>query len=263
MKTIKTNDGVSLAYSDEGTGKPVVFVPGYSISRHSWSMQKQAFLDQGYRVITLDRRNHGASDRPSFGQRMSRHGKDLHDFITGLELEDVLLIGNSMGASTIFAYVSLFGDDQLSGIVDIDQTPKMINDANWEYGMYSINRESAATFFDAPLPGPLYKLVDPGFLMELAKETADLPAFDLETTKPLLLDHAHADWLDILPLIDVPVLFIAGRNSPFWPCEHAAASAALCKNGQAVVIEDCGHVVNWEQPAICNEKLLEFAKSIY
>jgi non-heme chloroperoxidase len=262
MKTIKTNDGINLSYSDEGTGQAVIFIGGYGISRHTWSMQTKAFLEQGYRVITLDRRSHGASDNPSFGQRMSRHGKDLGDFIQALDLHDVLLIGNSMGAATIFAYVSLFGDERLRGFAAIDQTPKMINDDTWQNGMYGLTRESIATFFDDPLPNPLYKEVDPNFLMQIARETADLPPFDLVSTKPLLLDHAHADWLDVFPLIEVPVLFIAGRNSPFWPCEHAAVSASLCKNGQAVVIEDCGHAVNWEQPEVCNEKLIEFAESL-
>jgi non-heme chloroperoxidase len=262
MKTIKTNDCVNLAYSDEGTGQPVIFIGGYSISRHTWSMQTKVFLEHGYRVITLDRRSHGDSDRPSFGQRMSRHGKDLNDLIHSLDLNNVLLIGNSMGASTIFAYVSLFGDDRLRGIIGIDQTPKMINDETWQNGMYGLTRESVATFFDAPLPNPLYKQVDPNFLMEMARQTAELPPFDVVATKPLLLDHAHSDWLDVLPLIKVPILFVAGRNSPFWPCEHAAVSASLCQNGHAVIIEDCGHAVNWEQPDLCNEKLIEFANTL-
>lgn len=262
MKAIATNDGVSLAFSDEGTGQPVIFVPGYTISKETWSMQTEVFLNHGYRVISLDRRSHGTSGRPSYGQRMSRHGKDLYDLIHALDLNNVLLIGNSMGASTIFAYVSLFGDDRLRGIVDIDQTPKMMNDETWGFGMYGLTQGSLPEFFDASLPDPLYKPVDTHFLIKVAKETADHPPFDLVTTKPLLLDHALADWLDLLPLINVPILFIAGRNSPMWPCEHATAAAELCKRGQAVIIEECGHVVNWEQPDICNEKLIDFAKAL-
>ncbi|MFD1171765.1 alpha/beta fold hydrolase [Oceanobacillus picturae] len=53
----------------------------------------------------MDRRSQGSSDRPNHGHRMSRHGKDLDDFMKALNLSIVLLIGQSMGASTIWALI--------------------------------------------------------------------------------------------------------------------------------------------------------------
>jgi pimeloyl-ACP methyl ester carboxylesterase len=72
--------------------------------------------------------------------------------------------------------------------------------------------------------------------------------FDHAGTKPLLLDHADADWRETLKKTDVPVLFVAGQESPFWPKQHAAASAALCPRGEAAVVAGAGHAVNWECP---------------
>ena len=43
-------------------------------------------------------------------------------------------------------------------------------------------------------------------------------------TLPLLHDHAHQDWRDVVARVDVPVLMVAGRQSQFWPCEHAEAA---------------------------------------
>ena len=54
----------------------------------------------------------------------------------------------------------------------------------------------------------------------------------------------------------MPVLFVAGRESDFWPCEHAAAAASLAPLGASAVIEKAGHATNIEQPKAFNGGLL-------
>ena len=56
----------------------------------------------------------------------------------------------------------------------------------------------------------------------------------------------------------VPVLFIAGRESEFWPCEHAAAAASLAPKGTSAIIEKAGHATNIEQPKVFDELLGRF-----
>jgi pimeloyl-ACP methyl ester carboxylesterase len=82
--------------------------------------------------------------------------------------------------------------------------------------------------------------------------------FDHQGTKPLLLDHADADWRETIRKTDVPVLFVAGEESPFWPREHAAVSAALCLHGESAVVTGSGHAVNWECPKEFNALMLDF-----
>jgi pimeloyl-ACP methyl ester carboxylesterase len=74
----------------------------------------------------------------------------------------------------------------------------------------------------------------------------------------LLNDHAVQDWRDVIARLDVPSLFVAGRDSELWPCEHAEASASLNGLAASAVIENCGHAANIEQPDRFNELLLEF-----
>lgn len=82
MPTISTDDGVSLAYDDEGTGVPVVLIAGFKAPRTSWLFQREALLAAGYRVIALDRRSHGDSSAgPAGSNPMARHGQDLHRFL--------------------------------------------------------------------------------------------------------------------------------------------------------------------------------------
>lgn len=121
MPTILTNDGVTLHYTDDGDGEAVVLIAGFTASAETWELQRAALLSAGFRVLGFDRRSHGTSDSPAWGQRMSRHGKDVRDFLDAAGPERVVLVGGSMGASTIWAYCDLFGADRLRGVATIDQ----------------------------------------------------------------------------------------------------------------------------------------------
>jgi pimeloyl-ACP methyl ester carboxylesterase len=258
--TFTTTDGVVLSYLDQGppSAPCVVLIAGYGAPATSWVLQWKPLLKAGYRVVSFDRRSHGRSQHPKDGHTMKRHAEDLNELLNLLNADKPLLVGQSMGASSILAYIEQFGDERIGAIVNIDQTPKMVNDASWSLGMYGLTPETLDTFFNDPIPDPVYAKLSVKTQITLLKSMLGQPKFNTEGTKPLLLDHAAADWRDALRKTSVPVLFIAGANSPFWPCEHAKESAALCKNGESVVIPECGHAVNWERVDACNAVLSEF-----
>jgi pimeloyl-ACP methyl ester carboxylesterase len=262
MEFFTTDDTVKLGYLDRGRGLPVILIAGYSAPAVSWYDQEKVLLEHGYRVIGFDRRSHGSSENPSFGQDMATQGKDIEALIRHLKLDKVFLIGQSQGASSIWAYISQFGTANLYGVISVDQTPKMINDADWSYGMRGLNVQTRPTFFDKPLPKPNNKPVNKKILLMLLWRGWRYLKFDHEGTKPLLFDHADADWRETIKNTDVPVLFVAGAESPFWPNEHATASAALCSKGEAAVIANSGHAVNWECPKEFDEIMLDFLSRV-
>ena len=57
------------------------------------------------------------------------------------------MVGASMGASTIWAYIDLFGTVDLLGVVTVDQTPKMSNEHGWTNGSYGYGANNLGTFF--------------------------------------------------------------------------------------------------------------------
>ncbi len=63
-KTFKSFDQVSIAYTDEGNGSPVLLIHGFISSGVSWSQTqlKKDLLEKGYRVIIPDLRGNGNSD---------------------------------------------------------------------------------------------------------------------------------------------------------------------------------------------------------
>ena len=56
----------------------------------------------------------------------------------------------------------------------------------------------------------------------------------------------------------LPVLFVAGQDSEFWPASPAAACAVLAPMGDSIVLAADGHAANIEQPKAFNEALLGF-----
>ena len=76
------------------------------------------------------------SSRVDYGLNMERLALDLKEFIDYLDLQDIVLVGWSMGTSIIFEYINIFGEDNLSKICIIDKGPKVLNDNNWNLGLY-------------------------------------------------------------------------------------------------------------------------------
>lgn len=261
--TFTTSDGVTLAYFELGSGeRTALFLAGYGAPAISWCLQMRALARAGIRCIALDRRCHGLSEVTPKGMDMLTHGRDVHELIEHLGLSGVILVGQSQGANTAWSYVSQFGTGALAAVVAVDQTPKMINEGDWRLGMYGLTPETRPTYFDAPLDKPNRKPIDPRIIAYLLLHGRGYPKFDMALTRPLLLDHADADWRGAIASCEVPALFIAGSESPFWPSAHAGAMAALAPKGSAWVVIGSGHAVNWECPGEFNAVLLNFIRGL-
>jgi non-heme chloroperoxidase len=82
-----------------GLGRPVLLIHAWPLSGRAVSPQVTALHDTGYRVITYDRRGFGRSDKPLNGYAYDDLAEDLHALINALELDDITLVGFSMGAA--------------------------------------------------------------------------------------------------------------------------------------------------------------------
>jgi pimeloyl-ACP methyl ester carboxylesterase len=264
MPTYRTTDDVTLAYTDQGEGRAVVLVHGFTAPASAWALTVDALLARGYRAITLDRRAHGESETPAHGQRMARHGRDIGELLEHLDLEDAVVVGASMGGNSIWAYVDQFGPARLRGAVIVDQTPKMLNADGWALGFYGYDRTNAGTLFAEGVPDTgRGRTVDRSAaqMLRLVERLGAPPAFRDPTapeTLPLLADHALQDWRDVVRRFPLPLLMLAGRQSQVWPWEHAEAAVAGSPRGRALVIEDAGHAISFDQPDRFNEALVQF-----
>ncbi len=90
-------------------GQPVVLIHGYPLDGHSWEKQSAALLEAGYRVITYDRRGFGQSSQPTTGYDYDTFAADLNVVLETLDLQDVVLVGFSMGTGEVGRYVGTYG----------------------------------------------------------------------------------------------------------------------------------------------------------
>ena len=171
--------------------------------------------------------------------------------------------GSRLGGNAVWALLSAGRSAGIRDIVIVDQTPKMLNSADWEYGFYGYDSSNADTLFATGIPNPGRHTLRSKGPVRIARL---LKGMDLKAAKAgftpaelaLLNDHAKADWRPVIAAVEVPVLFIAGRESEVWPCEHAAAAASLTPMGTSAIIEKAGHITNLEQPRVFDELLGRF-----
>ncbi|MEB3370543.1 alpha/beta fold hydrolase [Saccharopolyspora mangrovi] len=260
---LTTSDDVTIRYDDEGDGRPVVLASGFSDQSPTWFFQRDALVNAGYRVIRFDHRLHGRSDAPTHGQRMTRLGLDLGELVTALDLRDVVLVGHSMGVSVSLAYFSIAADvwDRVSAFVAIDQSPKIVNEQDWQWGVRGItdaNVYDAAHFRfewfnngrEPEEPEHVRKL--------LASVTPTFEEFPMATVRRLLIDHFVADWRDVLPRIPVPTWVVTGRHSPFYELDGMCWFSETVQNGSLSVFEQSGHNPHLNEYQAFNAQLLEF-----
>ena len=104
MPTFTSFDGLTLGYHDEGDGAPVVLLHGFAADTNLNYVRSGVFdllLDEGYRVIALDSRGHGLSEKPhdpaAYGDDAMR--RDVQALLDELGIERCVIVGYSMGAA--------------------------------------------------------------------------------------------------------------------------------------------------------------------
>lgn len=194
---------------------------------------------------------------------MSRVALDLAELLAALNLRDVVLVGHSMGVSVSLALLSVCPDawERITAFVAVDQSPKIVNDENWQWGLRGITEQNV---FDAA--HFRFEWFDNGREPILPKHVQELldsihPSWDtfpIDKARRLLIDHLVADWRDVVPRIPVPTLVITGRHTPFYELDGMRWFADTVPDGRLIVFEQSGHDPYLNEYSDFNAELLEF-----
>jgi pimeloyl-ACP methyl ester carboxylesterase len=115
--------GISINYQDQGQGQPLILLHGYGASTYSWRYVSPYF-SKSYRVITIDLKGFGLSDKPTDDDySVSDQSKIIYEFIRLHHLENVVLVGHSLGgAVSLLTYCmqSDHGTHHISKLILID-----------------------------------------------------------------------------------------------------------------------------------------------
>jgi non-heme chloroperoxidase len=268
-----TSDGVQLSYIRQGSGRPIVLIHGWSQCAEEFKHQIGP-LSSRYDVIAVDQRSHGESQKVSYGLRISRLCKDLYELLTELDLNNVAVLGHSMGSCVIWCYLDLFGPERLSKVILVDQSPFLMTDPHWTRQEVEDSGavDTPQKVFDtiAALRGReaeqlTRQMVDGMVTRNVTSEARQwMVRCNLKMPRPLagtlLYNLCHTDWRDLVPRIKLPTLIISGRASGI-PWKSQEWIHRQIKGSQFEVFEEAEggqHFMFIENPEKFNRLVMQY-----
>lgn len=261
-------DGTPLWYEERGAGRPLVLLQGLQFpSGYFWQHNIDALAAEN-RVIMVDLRGQGLSGKPIGGHTIAQNAADLADFITALDLQEVLLAGVAFGGLVILDYLKTQGSDRLRALCLCEMTPRLMSADGWEHPTFGDFPEEAArgygdsvradrSVLDGFLHAAFATPLDPATLAEMKGQMFLSPT---GIVADLIDDMVKQDFRDELAHIALPTLLLYGRrNNPVMPGEVGRWMAARIPDAELVELDGGGHSVFWEDPAAFNTALNAFA----
>ncbi len=272
MAFIETQDGTRLFYKDWGAGRPVVLIHGWPLDADMWEHQMPALAEAGFRVIAYDRRGFGRSDQPWTGYDYDTFADDLKAVLDGLDLNDVALVGFSMGGGEIARYMSRHGGARVARAVLVsavtpyllktDDNPDGVDGSVFQGMIDGIRKDRPAflanfakTFFGAGVfhsPVSTEIMTWAGNLAMLASPKA---------TTDCVTAFGTTDFRADMPRFKVPTLVIHGDDDKTVPIAVSGKAAAAAIPGATFrVYEGAPHAVPFTHADRLNGDLLAFLK---
>lgn len=266
----ENSGSVELYYEDHGAGRPVVLIHGYPLSGRAWDRQVPALLDDGYRVITYDRRGFGKSSQPATGYDYDTFAADLRALLTTLDLNDVTLIGHSMGTGEVARYLGRSGSSRITSGVLVSPIPPFLlqtsdNPDGIPGSVFDGFLEAARQDTAAWMKGFLENFYNFDKLRgTLVSDQAYQVSWNLATTASAIAAVAciatwETDFRADLAAIDVPILALHGDDDQVLPVSKTTERLpGFVKDLDIVVIEGGPHALPWTHADQVNSSLRKF-----
>lgn len=263
MGYVAVDNNVRLYVQDVGSGPPVVLVPGLGLDHQVWDRQVRV-LSGRHRVICVDQRGHGLSDKPLGGYEVNRLTLDLGAVLDRLDVQQCALVGWSFGGQVAFklaadrpALVSrlvLVGSNAVrasrSTAFPFGVEPEKLATAlvaAEERDRLRARRETIAGAFARP-PGE-------DTLRWLLGQSLQMPSWAAVACYASML---YTDLSDDLPRVTMPVRQIIGSADPVHSARGARWLTERLADASLVEISGCGHYPMLEAPEAFDAALLDF-----
>jgi non-heme chloroperoxidase len=261
---------IEIHFEDHGSGQPVVLIHGYPLDGNSWERQERELLAAGYRAISYDRRGFGRSDQPTVGYDYDTFAADLNALLDHLSLQDVVLVGFSMGTGEVTRYLGRYGSARVRRaallgtippfLLKTDDNPEGVDQQVFDGIKAAIVKDRYAYFKDFLDNFYNVDVLAPDRISEQAWQAS----FNLAASASPYASYACVDtWLTDfrgdLPKIDVPTLVVHGTEDRILPFAATAARLPALVDGLKLVsVEGGPHNIAWTHPEQVNEALLGF-----
>lgn len=257
--------GVRLNVVDSGgSGPAVVFLHGIGGSVADWTPQQRSLVP-GHRVVALDARGFGRSDRTYGAMSFADYAADVLDVLDRVEVERPVVVGLSLGGMIAQAVALDAPPGRLAGAVFCATSAQLDPDlrAALDMGRQTLAASGEMGVLDQVfmplLAGPDVTEATHGWFAGFAESfrTTDPLAFAVGLGAIAGLDHLAA-----LGDLDLPTLVIHGSEDRMVPLPHGEAIAAAVPGSELVVLDGVGHLVNLEAPARFDEALVRFVARV-
>lgn len=260
MPKIQVND-IQLYYETHGEGPPALFLHGLGSSTRDWEFQAHVFVGR-YRVITVDVRGHGQSDKPPGPYSIKQFSEDIAAFIRALKIAPTHVIGLSMGGMIAFQ-LGLDHRDLIRSLIIVNSAPSFKPRGLRQklqaqqrlllirlFGMKKVGEVIGRNLFPKPEQAPLRQVF-------VERWMENDPRAYLEATKAIL----NFDISDRISAIDAPTLIVSA-DQDYLPVAAKRAYAAQMPNARVMVIPDSHHGLPVEKPEEFNQVALDFLSEL-
>ncbi|TCS39360.1 pimeloyl-ACP methyl ester carboxylesterase [Paucimonas lemoignei] len=263
------DDGMRIPLHIAGSGPALVILHGWTGRWQDWQTILKR-LQERFTCYVWEARPYQAAATNATLERMAR---DVQNLLDAFELERPVLMGHSMGGLTSWEYIRQFGDQRLSRLCIIDQSPRLLTSADWNLGLYGRYTEEDNEAFIADLRRNFADTAIDKLIKRSRDGITDNPAVAamLEARRQAFRTFAAEPWIvawqslstndyrDVLPAISVPTLLIYGDASRFYGTRVAEYVHANISDSVLKLYPNAGHSPQFENPETFVNHFIEFA----
>jgi pimeloyl-ACP methyl ester carboxylesterase len=249
-------------------GQAILFIHGFSQCSLAWSRQLDSDLARRFRLVAMDMRGHGKSDRPRDGYDNSRLWADDVDAVIGeLDLDRPILCGWSYGPLVILDYLRHYGEESIGGIHFVAGITKLGSEAALSVltpdfltlvpGFFSGNVEESVSSLESLLRMCFAREPSATDIYTMLGYNMAVPPF----VRQALFSRAF-DNDDLLATIGTPVLITHGAKDAIVKSEAVEQHRARVPHAKIQIMADAGHAPFWDDAASFNARLAAFCDEV-
>ena len=262
--------GVRLHVVETGNpgGRPVLFIHGVSQCWLQWSRQLESDLVEDHRLVALDMRGHGLSDKPRVGYDDSKQwADDVNAVIETLHLDHPVLSGWSYGPLVFLDYIRHYGEEALGGLHFVGAATKLGSDKAMSLltpeflslvpDLFSTDTETSIRGSEGLLRLCFVRDLSAAERYLMLGYNVSVPPYVRQGLLSRSLDND-----DLLAKIRKPVLITHGAADAIVKPMAVDQYKAAMPHAQVQLMANAGHGAFWDDTAAFNDRLRAFCESV-